>query len=208
MGDTYTTKEGSGSSGLLEHAVGAPVERGRLSGVAAELIESARDAASCHAALAQLRNFTIDEAGLETLRTHALRNPTHAGCGAMFLAARVVYVEQLKAFLDGELESEVDAFVQRFPGTFEADALRHGRSVLSDRATESELEAAAGFFGSQVKDAEAREKLPHFQTLGTIAQHRAGFRKATSKLGNLAASLRKEGLAARSVILKRLSARY
>jgi hypothetical protein len=208
MGDIYRTKEGPGPSGLLERASGSPVEPGRLSDAARELIESAREASSCNAALAQLRNFTIDDASLESLRSHALRNPGHAGCAAMFLAARAVYVEQLKAFLDSELESEVEAVIQRFPGTFEADLLRHGRSVFSDRATESDLEAAAEFFGSQLKDDEAREKLPHFRTLGTIAQHRAGFRKATSKLGKLAASLRKEGLTGRSVILNRLSARY
>lgn len=209
MGDTHLPQqEGSSRAALLEAPESSFAELGKIGRVADELIGAARSGAACHAALAQLRNFAIDEPGLETLREHAERHSAHAGCAAMYLAARIVYAEQLKTFLDNELEGEVEAFGQRFKGTFEADALRHGLSVLSDYASAQELEAAAQFFSSHVKDEDSRQKVPHFQTLSAIAQHRASLRSATSKLGTLAASLQKEGIAVRSVVLSRLSARY
>jgi len=186
-------------------------------------IEVARMGPACEDALAALRSFRVKDNTIEPLQQLAMAFPEKAGCATLYLGARVLYNEQLKAYMDLALEREVDEAIRRFKGTPEEDLLRHAMNAISDYSGESELKAAASYFNQQIEDFTKKrgssfvnEVLPHFRVLEILAQTKLiqlGQLKLeigrSSKVAKMATEL--QNIAIRrhaSVVLRRLVARF
>ena len=182
--------------------------------LADDLIETARSANQCEAALAELRQFSVSEEAVMALRQHADAHPV-AGCEAMALGARLLFKEQLKAYLDQELEVEAADMIERHKGTPEAEIIQHAMNAVGEYATNEDLAQCSTFFAEYADRAESDEKFPHFRLLRLIADARLTQARAMAApehadaLDPLAREFRTLAAGRQSsIVLRRLRARY
>jgi hypothetical protein len=134
---------------------------------------------SCEAALAELRSFRVSEQSLQALSQHVAVQPTaRNSCQAIYLAARMLYTEQMKASLDLDLEDEIQAGISQLQGVPEAEMLRHALSIVSAYSGPDALKSAADFFHSEFVRLGSRDKLRHMEVLSALARLRATQREA------------------------------
>jgi len=203
------------SPNLADPISPAPANQPLVSERAMErVIQSVRDASQCEAALAELRSFQASEDTVDVLNRHAEAHPLDSGCAAMALGARMMFNEQLKAYLDDALEHEAEDVIRRFDGSPEAEMIRHATTAMSDYSSNEDLELAHAFFDRAYERADnADEKYPHFRLMRAIAQHRLVERAAMADKARDMEPLRDELNAMAvgrhsSVVLRRLKARF
>jgi hypothetical protein len=135
------------------------------------ILSNARASIECDRALEQVRTFRVSDLDLEVLRSYAALHPDRVGCHTAYLGAKLIYVQQLKEYLDRELEVDIEEANTRFSGDPETGLLRQFMVVLSETSSPEQLSAANAIL-NKTQDGLPKDRTQHLRFFSAIAMHR------------------------------------